>query len=122
MRLRAFTMFTKVAAIHSTNELIHNKLQRDDIFYTRCFINNNVCSMMIDSECTNVVSTNLVEKLELPLFKHPKPYKLYWFNDCGEINVRHQRLVTFSIGKFSDEVLCDVVPMHTTHLLLGRPW
>ena len=26
------------------------------------------------------------------------------------------------MGKFSDEVLCDVVSMHATHLLLGRPW
>ena len=123
MRLRAFTMFTKVAAIHNTNELTHNEQQREDIFYTRCFINNKVCNMIIDSEsCTNMLSTNLVEKLGLPLFKHPKPYRLYWLNDCGEINVTHQTLVTFSIGKFSDEVLCDVVSMHATHLLLGRPW
>ena len=57
-------MFTKVAAIHNTNELTHNEQQREDIFYTRCFINNKVCSMIIDSEgCTNVVSTTLVEKL-----------------------------------------------------------
>uniref|UniRef100_A0A2N9J1K8 Reverse transcriptase domain-containing protein n=1 Tax=Fagus sylvatica TaxID=28930 RepID=A0A2N9J1K8_FAGSY len=33
-----------------------------------------------------------------------------------------QVLVTFSIGKFLDEVLCDVVPMHAGHILLGRPW
>ena len=31
-------------------------------------------------------------------------------------------LVTFSIGKYLDEVLCDVVPMHIGHILLGRPW
>uniref|UniRef100_A0A2N9EQB7 Reverse transcriptase/retrotransposon-derived protein RNase H-like domain-containing protein n=1 Tax=Fagus sylvatica TaxID=28930 RepID=A0A2N9EQB7_FAGSY len=33
-----------------------------------------------------------------------------------------QMLVTFSIGKYLDEVLCDVVPMHAGHILLGRPW
>ena len=33
-----------------------------------------------------------------------------------------QVLVTFSIGKYLDEVLCDVVPMHVGHILLGRPW
>jgi len=64
----------------------------------------------------------LVEKLNLPTFKHLKPYKLEWLNECGEIWVNKQVLVSFSIGKYSDEVLCDVVPMHTTHLLLGRPW
>ena len=31
-------------------------------------------------------------------------------------------LVSFSIGKYKDEVLCDVAPMHVGHLLLGRPW
>jgi predicted nucleotide-binding protein (sugar kinase/HSP70/actin superfamily) len=31
-------------------------------------------------------------------------------------------MISFSIGKYKDEVLCDVVSMHDTHLLLGRPW
>ena len=31
-------------------------------------------------------------------------------------------LVALSIGKYEDEVLCDVVPMHACHVLLGRPW
>jgi hypothetical protein len=28
--------------------------------------------------------------------------------------------VALSIGKYEDEVLCDVVPMHACHLLLGK--
>ena len=31
-------------------------------------------------------------------------------------------LVSFSIGKYKDEILCDVVPMHVGHILLGRLW
>ena len=31
-------------------------------------------------------------------------------------------LISFSIGKYKDEVLCDVVPMHAGHILLGRLW
>jgi len=31
-------------------------------------------------------------------------------------------MISFSVGKHKDEVLCDVVHMHATHLLLGRPW
>jgi len=31
-------------------------------------------------------------------------------------------MISFSVGKYKDKVLCDVVPMHATHLLLGRPW
>uniref|UniRef100_A0A2N9IJU3 CCHC-type domain-containing protein n=1 Tax=Fagus sylvatica TaxID=28930 RepID=A0A2N9IJU3_FAGSY len=60
--------------------------QRENIFHTRCHVNNK------------------------------------WLNDCGEVSVDRQVLVTFSIGKYLDEVLCDVVPMHAGHILLGRPW
>jgi len=40
----------------------------------------------------------------------------------GEIIVNKQVLIAFSIGKYKDEVLCDVVPVEATHILLGRPW
>jgi hypothetical protein len=66
---------------------------------------------------TNVASTILVEKLNLPTLKHPKPYKLLWLNDCREVKVNKQVLISFSIGRYKDEVLCDVVPMHTSHIL-----
>ena len=31
-------------------------------------------------------------------------------------------LITFSIGKYLNEVLYDIVPIHASHILLGRPW
>ncbi|KAL5573988.1 hypothetical protein UlMin_023585 [Ulmus minor] len=97
--------------------------QRENLFHTRCFVNNKVCSVIIDGgSCKNVASTYLVEKLALTTLKHPHPYRLQWLNDCGEIKVTRQVLVALSIGKYEDEVLCDVVPMHACHLLLGRPW
>ena len=59
----------------------------------------------------NVASTTTVNKLGLPITNHPRPYKLQWFNDGGEIRVTRQVLVSFRIGKYEDEVLCDVAPM-----------
>ena len=79
--------------------------------------------MIIDGgSYTNVASTTMVEKLRMPTCKHPRPYTLQWLNDSGEVRVNKQVLVSFSIGKYEDEVLCDVVPMQAGHLLLGRPW
>ena len=99
------------------------EVQRENIFHTRCHVQNKVCSVIIDGgSCTNVASTTMVEKLGLPLIKHPRPYKLQWLNDSGEVRVNRQVLVSFRIGKYEDEVLCDVVPMQAGHLLLGRPW
>ena len=79
--------------------------------------------MIIDGgSCNNVASTTIVKKLGLPTIKHPRPYKLQWLNDCGEIRVNSQVVVALSIGKYCDKVLCDVVPMQVGHILLGRPW
>ena len=30
--------------------------------------------------------------------------------------------MNFAIGRYCDEVLYDVVPMHAGHIFLGRPW
>ena len=79
--------------------------------------------MIIDGgSCANVVSPRVVEKLGLPTISHTKPYKLQWLSVEGEIMVNKQVLINFAIGKYKDEVLCDIVPMEATHILLGRPW
>ena len=97
--------------------------QRENLFHTRCHVKSKVCNLIIDGgSCTNVASTTLVEKLNLPTQKHPSPYRLQWLNDSGDMRVDKQVLVSFSIGRYQDEVLCDVVPMQATHILLGRPW
>ncbi|CAN7092682.1 unnamed protein product, partial [Brassica rapa subsp. narinosa] len=64
----------------------------------------------------------LVEKLGLAKLPHPRPYKLKWLNDETELKISEQVVVSFSIGKYQDQVKCDVVPMQAGHLLLGRPW
>ena len=99
------------------------EVQRENIFHTRCHVQNKVCSVIIDSgSCTNVASTTLVEKQGLLTSKHPRPYKLQWLNDSGELWVQKQLILSFSIRKYHVEVLCDVVPLYASHILLGRPW
>ena len=62
-----------------------------------------------------------MENLGLKTTPCPMPYKLQWLSDNGELVVNKQVLLTFSIGKYVDEVLCDMVPMEVGHVLLGRP-
>ncbi|KAM7461399.1 hypothetical protein LguiA_029520 [Lonicera macranthoides] len=96
---------------------------RANIFRTRCLVQEKVCSLIIDGGVySNFASTTMIEKLKLPTFKHPCPYKLQWLNDNGVIRVNEQVLISLSIGKYKDEVLYDVVPMQAGHMILGRQW
>ncbi|KAL0313444.1 UNVERIFIED_CONTAM: Retrovirus-related Pol polyprotein from transposon.6 [Sesamum radiatum] len=107
----------------SAQMLEKDNCQRENLFHTRCQVQGKVCSMIIDGgSCCNVASTELVQKLSLPTIKHHRPYKLQWLNECGELKVTKQVKVLFIIGRYKDEVLCDVVPMKACHILLGRPW
>ncbi|CAA7034515.1 unnamed protein product [Microthlaspi erraticum] len=54
--------------------------------------------------------------------KHPRPYKLNWLNETGEMSVKNQVVVPLSIGNYKDEILCDILPMDAGHIILGRPW
>lgn len=84
---------------------------------------NKVCGLIIDGGCcTNIAITALAENLGLRTIRHPKPYKPRWLDDRGEVKVNKKFLVNFSIGQYKDEILCDDVPMHAGHILLGRPW
>ncbi|XP_010525370.1 PREDICTED: uncharacterized protein LOC104803186 [Tarenaya hassleriana] len=97
--------------------------QRETIFHTRCTVQGKVCGLIIDSgSCTNVASAYVVKKLRLESEKHPHPYKLQWLNNQGEIRVSERVKIPFSIGRYHDEVVCDVVPMQAEHMMLGRPW
>ncbi|XP_048613209.1 uncharacterized protein LOC125587106 [Brassica napus] len=98
-------------------------IQRENIFHTRCSIDHKVCSLIIDGgSCTNVASKYLVDKLGLVKTAHPRPYRLKWLNDETELKIAEQVVVSFGIGKYHDQVKCDVVPMQAGHILLGRPW
>ena len=97
--------------------------QRENIFHTRCNVLENICSLIVDSGSScNCCSARMVEKLKLQVVPHPKPYKLQWLNENGELHVDKQVEIKFSIGNYKDKVLCDVVPMEACHILLGRPW
>ncbi|CAM8911120.1 unnamed protein product [Rhodiola kirilowii] len=98
-------------------------IQRENIFHSRCTVNSKVCSLIIDGgSCTNVASKYLVDKLGIQKTKHPRPYRLKWLNDDTELKIVEQVTIPFSIGKYADQVVCDVVPMQAGHLLLGCPW
>ena len=68
--------------------------------------------MIIDGgSCHNLASKDMCHKLGLKYLPHPRPYHVQWLSDKEEVKVNYMVRVTFSIGKYTDTVDCDVVPM-----------
>jgi len=77
-----------------------------EVYYTRCLIKGNPCLFGFDyGSDINVVSQRLVEKLKLPTSFH-----------------LNQAWINFNTRQCVKEVLCNIAPMHSFHLLLGWAW
>ena len=64
-----------------------------EFYYTRCSFEGHLFLVAVDQfNFRNVVSSRVVEKLHLP-------------------TTNGQATIKFSIGKYEDEVLCDIAPM-----------
>ncbi|KAH0714959.1 hypothetical protein KY284_007864 [Solanum tuberosum] len=99
-----------------------NHEQRENIFYSKCLIQSQVCVLIIDNgNCANLARTAVVDYLKLPTTKLAKPYTHQWLNE-EELRVHEQVLIKFQIGKYQDVVLCNGIPMQASHVLLRRPW
>ena len=60
----------------SVQDKEEDEVQRENIFHTRCHVQNKVCSVIFDGgSCTSVASTTLVEKLGLST---SEPWKFDW--------------------------------------------
>jgi hypothetical protein len=102
---------------------VEDTAQRSRLFRTACKTKGWKCKVIVDSGSTdNLVSIEMVEKLELETTDHPSPYKVSWIQKGHQVSVTKQCLVEFKIGGYNDKILCDVIPMDVCHLLLGRPW
>jgi hypothetical protein len=94
-----------------------------ELFHTYCKVGERGCALTIDHDNSiNAVGIDMMEKLKLSTTPHPEPYSLRRCRD--KIDITHQTMVSFSIEKFSCQILFDVIPrpMVSCHLLLGAPW
>jgi len=78
----------------------------NEVYYTKCLTEGHSCLVAFHygSE-NNVVSQRLVEKLQLPATFH-----------------LDQAWIKFGTWQRVEEVLCDIAPTDSCHLLLGWAW
>ncbi|CAL2249473.1 unnamed protein product [Prunus armeniaca] len=113
-----------VRRVITTPKVEEEDWRRHNIFRTRVLCEEKVCNVIFDGGSSeNIISKEAVEKLKLPIEKHPNPYKVAWFRKGSEVPITSRCLVKFTIGNtIEDEAWCDVVPTDACHILLGRPW
>ena len=68
-----------------------------DLFHTYCKVVDRSCATTIDHDSAiNAVGVDMVEKLELSMTPHPRPYSLRRCHD--KLEITHQTMVQFFIG------------------------
>ncbi|GJV75828.1 putative reverse transcriptase domain-containing protein [Tanacetum coccineum] len=107
-----------------TPQAVGDDWLKHNFFQSTCTILGKVCIFMVDpGSCDNLIAEVAVRKLGLKTENRLNYYKLQWLKKGTEVIVSKRVLVTFSMGTtYKDSVWCDMVPMDTYHLLLGRPW
>ena len=62
---------------------------QSNVFHTKCTSKDRVYLVIIDSgSFENCVSLEMVQKLDLKMDPHPKPYKLSWLQEGSDIKVK----------------------------------
>ena len=99
------------------------RLQCHNLFQILFVIKDRRAQVIIEGgSCNNLVSSDLVKKLELITHPHKHQYHIQWLNDSGKAKVTQTTWVHFSLGPYSDFADCDVVPIQACSFLLGCPW
>jgi hypothetical protein len=70
----------------------------------------------------NLISTEVVKWLDLPMKPHPHPYTIGWLHQGRDIRVSQQCCLPYDINPFKDKVLCDISPLEVCDVLLGQPY
>ena len=83
----------------------------------------NIDALFDSGSQSNLISGDLVKKLNLETVPHHKPYPLGWIVNNANLQVTRKCLFKFSITeKFIDEVELDVVPLDISRMILGSPY
>ena len=70
----------------------------------------------------NLISGEVVKRLDLSTTPHPQPYTIRWLRQGSDLCVSQQCQLSNGIKPFKDEVFCDVDPLEVCDVLLGQPY
>ena len=112
----------RTSSSHSHNNT-PNEESRIELFPVRVISNHEKGDALFYSGSqSNLLSEDLVKKLNLETVPHRKPYPLGWIVNNVNLQVTRKCLFKLSITeKFIDEVELDVLPLDISGIILGSP-
>jgi hypothetical protein len=107
----------------SINETQHEK-ERIEIFHIRVISKHTKIDTLFDTASqANLISEDIVKKLDLETTPHPKPYPLGWICDNVKLHViRRCKLRFVIVANYIDEVELNVIPLDICGIALGSPY
>ena len=108
----------------SRNELVIDERKRGGLYHIRLISKHTKIDTLFDSGSqANLISKEIVKKLQLETKLYPKPYPLGWVCDNAQLQVTKQCRLRFAINYgFVDEVDRDVAPLYICGIVLGSPY
>ena len=101
----------------------HDEDTRIELFHIRVVSNTRIDTLFDSGSQANLISKDLVKKLNLETVTHPRPYHLGWICKNENLQVTRKCILRFAINSnFLDEVELDVVPLEISGIVLGSPY
>jgi hypothetical protein len=95
----------------------------EHLFHSQMWVKGTPLHFIVDNKSQkNLISTEVVKILKLPMIPHPQPYTIGWLSQGRDIHVSQQCHLSYGINPFKDEVVCDVSPLEVCDVLLGQPY
>ena len=95
-----------------------------ELFHIRVISKHTNIDTLFDSGSQeNIISEDIVKKLNLETIPHPKPYPLGWVCENAKLQVTRKCILRFAItANFLDEVELDVISIDICGIVLGSPY
>jgi hypothetical protein len=66
----------------------------------------------------NLISVEVIKRLDLPMTPHPEPYTIVWLHQGRYLCVSQQCHFPYGIKPFKDDILCDIAPLEVCDVIL----
>jgi hypothetical protein len=85
------------------------------------WLKSTLLYFIVDSSSQkNLISAEVIKKLDLPTTQHPQLYTIIWLHQGIYLCISQLCLLAYNIKPFKYEVLCDVSPLKFVMLFWAK--